>query len=451
MRVKTICVSKLFGIFNHKIPLNMEERITIIHGPNGFGKTIMLKMIEAIFDKNYKRLKDIPFSEFFLDFDDNSQLILRKNSSHINDDSTEDITATGRNSEEKLILEYKRPNLESESYEVKGIRFDPRMPLSIIQHEIPFLSRVGPKEWRDVRSNEILNLEDVIGRYSDRLHLPARYLKDRSEPLWLDEIRSSIKVYFIDTQRLYSADMDYDDSGTLQLAVSAYSKELASTIQFNLAKYAETSQSLDRTFPLRLVKTTESTSISTEDLLRKLNDLEKKRSDLEITGLLDKKPELDFKELFEKIDDSNKNVLSVYIKDVGDKLKVLDEISTKIDLFRRIINERFLYKKMHIDKKDGFVFKTKTGDAVSPSQLSSGEQHELVMLFELLFKVGSNSLILIDEPELSLHIIWQRQFLRDLQEIAKLTEYDVLIATHSPQIIHDRYDLAIELTGPEDA
>lgn len=350
-----------------------------------------------------------------------------------------------------MVIEYKGDNLEYEEYEVKGIKYDSRMPLSIIQHELPFLLRVGPREWRDVRNNEILHLGGVLDRYSDRLPMLTRHFKHRSEPIWLDEIRSSIKVYFIDTQRLYSTDMDYDDSGTLPLAVSAYSKELASAIQFNLAKYAETSQSLDRTFPLRLVKTTESAAISTEELLIKLNDFEKKRSDLEITGLLDKKPELDFRDLFEKINDNNKNVLSVYIKDVGDKLKVLDEISKKINLFRRIINERFLYKNMYIDKEDGFVFKTKAGDIVSSSQLSSGEQHELVMLFKLLFKVGPNSLILIDEPELSLHIMWQRQFLRDLQEIAKLTEYDVLIATHSPQIIHDRYDLAVELTGPEDA
>jgi predicted ATP-binding protein involved in virulence len=62
--------------------------------------------------------------------------------------------------------------------------------------------------------------------------------------------------------------------------------------------------------------------------------------------------------------------------------------------------------------------------------------------------VTPNSLILIDEPELSLHILWQQEFLRDLEEIIKIAGLDFLIATHSPQIIHDRWDLAVELEGP---
>jgi predicted ATP-binding protein involved in virulence len=62
--------------------------------------------------------------------------------------------------------------------------------------------------------------------------------------------------------------------------------------------------------------------------------------------------------------------------------------------------------------------------------------------------VKPNSLILIDEPEISLHILWQQQFLRDLQEIAGIENYDVLIATHSPQIVYDRSDLTVSLEGP---
>ena len=49
MRITKITVKNLFGIFNHNIPLNMDERITLIHGPNGIGKTILLSMINAFF------------------------------------------------------------------------------------------------------------------------------------------------------------------------------------------------------------------------------------------------------------------------------------------------------------------------------------------------------------------------------------------------------------------
>jgi predicted ATP-binding protein involved in virulence len=104
---------------------------------------------------------------------------------------------------------------------------------------------------------------------------------------------------------------------------------------------------------------------------------------------------------------------------------------------------------MSISKKEGFIFKTLDENQLSPTNLSSGEQHELVLLYELLFKVAPNSLILIDEPELSLHVGWQQQFLNDLQEITKLVEFDVLIATHSPLIINERWDLTVDLKGPK--
>ena len=48
----------------------------------------------------------------------------------------------------------------------------------------------------------------------------------------------------------------------------------------------------------------------------------------------------------------------------------------------------------------------------------------------------------------SLHVTWQKQFLRDLQQVTELASFDVLIATHSPQIVHDRWDdLTVELQG----
>ncbi len=59
MRIKQISVSKLFGIFDHIIPLNREERVTIIHGANGFGKTTLLRMINGLFNSRYSELANI--------------------------------------------------------------------------------------------------------------------------------------------------------------------------------------------------------------------------------------------------------------------------------------------------------------------------------------------------------------------------------------------------------
>ncbi len=143
-----------------------------------------------------------------------------------------------------------------------------------------------------------------------------------------------------------------------------------------------------------------------------------------------------------------KPVLAVWVDDVKTKLSVFDDLAARTELLKRVINARFLYKEMVIGSDYGFSFRTPAGEPLSPALLSSGEQHELVLLYELLFKVASPALILIDEPELSLHVAWQEAFLRDLQQVAGLGDFDVILATHSPQIIGDRWDVTVELRGP---
>ena len=74
MRIQSISVTKLFGIFNHVIPLKIEERITIIHGRNGYGKTILLKMIDGLFNHHYSIFREIPSEKFEVYFDDGSHV-----------------------------------------------------------------------------------------------------------------------------------------------------------------------------------------------------------------------------------------------------------------------------------------------------------------------------------------------------------------------------------------
>ncbi|MGD0953460.1 MAG: AAA family ATPase [Methanotrichaceae archaeon] len=365
-----------------------------------------------------------------------------------------------------LIFELNRPNCETERYEIKKGETDPNAirnllqhyPLSRIEKEIPDIRRIGQNAWRDIITGDIFSFEDLIYRHQGRSHFLDRFsdmIVKKEDPQWLVNIKNTIKIYFIETERLYvNIETGSDeDRNSRTLSVLNYSKEIGMLIQANLAKYGEKSQSMDRTFPFRLINITDPFVLTPEKLKQKLNELEDKRLQLVDSALLDTEDPLDpidLRELFKKIDESNRNVLSVYIKDVEDKLGIFDELNGKIILLKRIINNRFRYKKMLINKQKGFVFKTNAGDIISPSQLSSGEQHELVMLFELLFKVSPDSLILIDEPEISLHILWQQQFLKDLQEITTLGKFDVIIATHSPEIIYNRDDLAVELSEHSD-
>ncbi|MDR2170050.1 MAG: AAA family ATPase [Planctomycetaceae bacterium] len=97
--------------------------------------------------------------------------------------------------------------------------------------------------------------------------------------------------------------------------------------------------------------------------------------------------------------------------------------------------------------KCGLKFIADNGDLLELSDLSSGEQHEIVLLFDLLFQAASDTLVLIDEPEISLHIVWQKAFLADMLRIIKLRKISVLVATHSPQIVNDNWENIIDLGG----
>jgi len=164
-------------------------------------------------------------------------------------------------------------------------------------------------------------------------------------------------------------------------------------------------------------------------------------------GLLDTEEEIALPE--RSLDNTERRVLWFYLEDVERKLNVFDERLERIELFKQIINTSFLYKRLSIDKDSGFVFTTDQGETVTPNSLSSGEQHELVLAYQLLFKVKPRSLILIDEPEISLHVTWQHKFLPDIMQISEVAELDFILATHSPQIIHKRWDLAVPLEDLE--
>lgn len=452
MKIKRIVVKELFGIFDHEIPLNTDDHITIIHGPNGYGKTILLTLVNALFSSHYSKLRVVPFRKLSIDFDDKSRLCLQKNG-----DIRDGERKKSKNGNQ-LTLEYCKPRSKPKHYGIESIeRRDLPFSLNIFERKITGLVRVDDFKWNYEPTQENLSLEEVLDRFGDRFGLSY---KIKAEPSWWKKIRNLVNLNFIETQRLlsvldYVAEREYIrpsprsyDKWSMVPAVIKFSQELAEAIQAKLAEYGSLSQSLDRTFPTRLVKKKHSTEPTVEQLKTDLGKLEEKRSRLIAAGFLDKEKEIEFKDL-QKIDESNINVLSVYIEDVKQKLSVFDELTDRIDLLVKLVNNRFLFKQLSINKKSGFVFTTSEGKTLPPTSLSSGEQHELVLLYEMLFKVKKESLILIDEPELSLHVAWQQQFLEDLEKVTRLVGFDVLIATHSPQIINDRWDLTVELKGPK--
>lgn len=127
------------------------------------------------------------------------------------------------------------------------------------------------------------------------------------------------------------------------------------------------------------------------------------------------------------------------------------KVASSIDnlkLFSDIISHSgFINKKMEIDPRFGyrFVVENDVHEILDLECLSSGEQHLLVMAYELLFKAFDDSIVLIDEPEMSFHLMWQLNFMNDLKAIVKQRGIQALVSTHSPQTFNMDWDYAVDL------
>ena len=438
MKISRIAVHGLFDRFNHELTFDPCERITIMIGPNGYGKTTILRILNMLFNYSPRSLGRIPFEELLVDFDDGSRLTVIR----VPDESSP-------------RLSYITSTQETESYipeplnTSQGVSF----PLGIIEDIIPGLEQIGSSEWRNVHTSEILELDDVIETYADILPINV---EEQEIPPWLEEIRASLPVRFIDTERLTDLSTSrrrlrrrssYSHMAP-ERTVRLYSERLARKVQQTLTEYATLSQSLDRSFPARLVEEPASKPLSIDQLTEILAKVEQRRSEIVEAGLLPQEHESLSVPVIKSVDESTRSVLAVYAQDATKKLDVFDNLYARANAFARIANARLLYKQVSVSQ-EGLKVLDSDGSGLELEMLSSGEQHEVVLLFDLLFGTEENSLIMVDEPELSLHVAWQREMLKDLQKMAELSDFRVLLATHSPQIIGDRWNLTIQLQGPD--
>lgn len=77
--------------------------------------------------------------------------------------------------------------------------------------------------------------------------------------------------------------------------------------------------------------------------------------------------------------------------------------------------------------------KNEGDSARSVRELSSGERQILIVLTYLAFISGNESIFVVDEPELSLHVTWQRRLVSALTRL-RPEGCQIILATHSPEI-----------------
>ena len=420
MDIKKIAVKGLFHTFDHEISFK-SGKIVIVIGENGIGKTTILQIINSIFTKKFDFLYSIDFETIEIEFS--------KGKWTISKDKVNNIIINKIGEKKPFVI---KPINDRDSIYVRR-----------------FIVQISENEWFDRRLGGRLTREEVIQRYGrDPLMQPENM------PKWFEETITNNRIIFIKTQRLYKTEYEGDrDVKELEYMVKTYSNDLVNLLQQNNAVFTSTSIQLDSTFPVRLLKelgkTKKAKGINT--IINNISELIDYRNLLSSVGIIDKQEDEFISNSLENLNDNSAlSILSLYISDNKQKLEVFDKTARKLDILLKVINKRCKHKKLSIDKNKGFIISSKYEDrTIDVEKLSSGEQNELIIFYNLLFKTNSNDLVLIDEPEISLHIAWQQKLISDLKEIADETGISLLVSTHSPDIIGDNWNLVQTLSGKE--
>lgn len=442
MKIIRAKFDKLFDYFDYTI--DFHDTVTIIHGPNGCGKTTMLKIIDAVFNKNIEFLKATEFQGVQFFFSNDTCLRIERKKAYFNKKEAGGIIY--------LVYTITKDGKENvyDSFE-NSTEYVAVVEKLLKRHRpLPFLERVSEEQWCDRREEEKLSTEEVIARYG--MYIYKRYGRDLVDEDIPEDVQTTLEAIDV---RLITADRltvqkkikrQYgEDDIKIERKVDIIANSISLKIKEAIQEYAQLSQAKDRTFPLRAIK--QESPMTVDEIKEKMIELEAKRKEFIDTGILEEeKDDIDIHELVDAITETNRQNLSLYAIDTEEKLNALSGLSSSINLFRNLIDNSFNNKKIVFNKEDGFHFKTTySGTKILPQNLSSGEQHELVMFYDLIFNTSENTLILIDEPELSLHIKWQISYVDELLKIIKNTGFYVMLATHSPQIIHDKWDLTVPL------
>lgn len=457
-RLEEVAISGLFGRYNHRFTLDQDHRVTILHGPNGVGKTAMLRLLYAIFAGRTFQLFATKFAELYLSFDSGETVRIRRES------SVEDPTA-----EHIVVQSSDALGLETTSEAFVDAKVLTKFASSIARR-LPWLERIDDEVWIDRRTAERLTTGELLSKFdgSDPDLRPARIgIGEQIKPLLklhgiVQELSRRVSVHIIETQRLLSKPRrgerrpyreEEEGDSEVRTTVLECAEELKKRIAASLSRYATESQRRDQSFPFRLLNLAQQSRVDTAKLQRQLSDIGDKRRQLAEIGLLVDKTE-PYAESLERLDlasadDAQRRVIELYAGDTAGKLAALDEVLQVARLFFGVVNTRFRHKQLALDRERGLIANTVEQDSIRLDALSSGEQHQLVLFFDLIFRVRPGSIVLIDEPELSLHISWQKSMLDSLIEIAAAKSLDIVIATHSPYIVGSRVELMRDLGSPD--
>ena len=130
------------------------------------------------------------------------------------------------------------------------------------------------------------------------------------------------------------------------------------------------------------------------------------------------------------------SVVEPYVEGLNTRLDSLKQIQELIISFTNSINTYFTNKTLEYHLTKGFTIKhIKTKESIKLNMLSSGERQLLLILCSIITTSEEATIFIIDEPEISLNVKWQRKIGDTLLEFAKGRNVQFILATHSIELL----------------
>lgn len=403
--LKSFIIEGLYGLFTYH--LSFKQGVFIITGPNGFGKTTILRCINYTYKGEFWRFYFLKFKRICLTFDNGSRIEINRK------ERAKDALFGEPENEINVKLIY--------TYSGVDEQFD--VSLQYISRLARFqIRRDGSKIEEYLDANYQMTEDDILLRSMPNM---LRFLYEK-------------RCNFVVSQRLVYGKTDSRGiQAGIAYSINDVNEYIRRTYQKAQNDFSKTAQSTDGSFIKRLSERIKRQSIVASDIsasemqqrimkYRKYHLIEEMNVDVALPASYD-------------------TVKNLYLEDIKTKLASLERYYELLSLFYQFVTGQGLsYKTIELSEV-GITVKSNIGDDVPLSKLSSGEQNLMILAYHLIFESSRGDILLVDEPENSLHMSWLEGLLDEYIRIARITDTQVIIATHSPTFIGSRWDLTFDL------
>lgn len=149
------------------------------------------------------------------------------------------------------------------------------------------------------------------------------------------------------------------------------------------------------------------------------------------------------------------SILNPFLDNIESQIETLYPAVRQIDTFVAGVNKFLERKELVYSTNGGIELRDGAARLLDPDSLSSGERHLLALMCHAVISTASAPLMIIDEPEISLGLDWQRMLLAELLNVTADSQVKILAASHSVQVMgvvpHNKIIQPTEVGGEIDA